>query len=339
VAGIDLSIGKVKVATLLLSLKKEQVVQALKQLSESEIEEITKEIAKIDKISSADQETVIEEFLNEAKNNNNFNTRGGIDYAKDILETVFGKEKAENILKDFEESFNMTPFDFIDKAEPENVMRFIINEQPQTIALILAYITPKKAGQILALLPDHVQPEIARRIAIMDQTSPSVIKQIESILATNISSVISQHALTSAGGVNALAEVINSVGKSTEKKILEYLEEVDPQLSIKVKDLMFVFEDILMLDDRDIQKILQDIDIKELPVALKTASEELKEKIFKNLSDRAVETLKEEMEFMGPIRIKEVEDMQRKIINIIRNLEESGDISIARSSAEGEEFV
>ncbi len=334
----DRPTGRRKAATLLLSLGKEEIVQALKQLSESEVEELTMEIARLKKVSSSEQDIVIEDFMREVKMSSGDYVTGGIDYAKDILEKVLGKDKAANALKDFNQNYQLTPFEFLDKADPENVIRFIQDEQPQTIALILAYLDPKKAGQILSLLPEEVQPEVARRIALMDQTPPNIVRQIENVLAAKISSVITHQDFSTQGGVNSLAEVINSVDRATEKKILEYLEEVDPQLSVDVKDLMFVFEDIISLEDRQIQRLLQEVDMKDLPMALKTASENLSGKIFANLSDRAVDTMKEEMEFMGPVRVKEVEDVQRKIVNIVRNLEEAGEIFISRGEEE-EEFV
>jgi flagellar motor switch protein FliG len=336
---MDPTTGRKKAATLLLSLRKEQIVVALKQLSESEVEELTMEIARIQKVSSSEQDKIIEDFIREAKQAGGNISFGGIDYAKDLMEKVLGKEKASNALKDFRQDFQLTPFEFLDKADPENVIRFIQDEQPQTIALILAYLSPKKAGQILSLLPDEIQPEVARRIAVMDQTPPNIIRQIENVLTAKISSVVSHQDFSTQGGVNSLADVINSVDKSTEKKILEYLEEVDPQLSVQVKDLMFVFEDIIDFEDKQMQRLLQEVDMKDLPLALKTASETLKTKIFKNLSDRAVETLKEEMEFMGPVRVKEVEETQRKIVNIVRNLEEAGEIFISRGGEDAEEFV
>ncbi len=338
-ATTDVIAGKKKAATLLLSLRKEQIVLALKQLSESEVEEVTMEIARIQKVSQTDQDKIIEEFMREVKEAGGKVNFGGIDYAKDLLEKVLGKEKATNALKDFRDDFGLTPFEFLDKADPEQVIRFIQDEQPQTIALILAYLNPKKAGQILSLLPEDIQPEVARRIAVMDQTPPNIVRQIEGVLTAKISSVISHQDFSTQGGINSLAEVINSVDRSTEKKILEYLEEVDPQLSVEVKDLMFVFEDIISFEDKQMQRLLQEVDMKDLPMALKTASEQLKALIFKNLSDRAVETLKEEMEFMGPVRVKEVEEVQRKIVNIVRNLEEAGEIYISRGGEAAEEFV
>ena len=321
-ANIVTTTGRKRAATLLLSLKKEQIVLALKQLSEAEVEELTMEIARIQKVSSSEQDKAIEDFIREANAIGGKSTFGGIDYAKDLLEKVLGKEKATNALKDFRQDFQLTPFEFLDKADPENVIRFIQDEQPQTIALILAYLNPKKAGQILSLLPEDIQPEVARRIAVMDQTPPNIVRQIENVLTAKISSVVTNQDFSTQGGINSLAEVINSVDRSTEKKILEYLSEVDPQLSVDVKDLMFVFEDIIDFEDKQMQRVLQEVDMKDLPLALKTASDALKAKIFKNLSDRAVETLKEEMEFMGPVRVKEVEETQRKIVNVVRNLEE-----------------
>ncbi|MDD5456982.1 MAG: flagellar motor switch protein FliG [Candidatus Margulisbacteria bacterium] len=333
---VDRISGKRKAALLMLALGKEPTIQLFKHLKEEEVEELTLEIAKIPKVSPKEQEAIIEEFFHVSKAQS-YISRGGVKYAQEILEQALGKEKANRIISGLTTTIQTMPFEFLQKAEPSHVVRFIQDEQPQTIALILAYIEPQKAGVILSMLPDHLQPEVARRIAVMDQTSPEIVRQIEKVLENKISAYIVQD-FSSTGGVKTLVDVINRVDRSTEKKILDYLDNVDEVLANEIKNLMFVFEDMLKLDDRTIQRILQDVDMKDLPVALKTASDPLKEKIFKNLSDRAVQTLKEEMEYMGPVRVKQVEEVQQKIVYIIRNLEEAGQITVARGD-ETEEFV
>ncbi|OGI08239.1 MAG: flagellar motor switch protein FliG [Candidatus Margulisbacteria bacterium GWF2_35_9] len=333
---VDRLSGKRKAALLLLALGKESTVHLFKNLGEEEIEQLTVEIAKISRVSPKEQEAIIEEFFHVSKAQS-YISRGGVKYASEVLEQALGKDKAERIINGLTTNFQTVPFDFLQKAEASHVVRFIQGEQPQTIALILAYLEPNKAGMILSMLPDDIQPEVARRIAVMDQTPPEIVRQIEKILENKISSYIVQD-FSQTGGVKSLVDVINRVDRSTEKKILDYLDNMDEALSDEVKRLMFVFEDMLKLDDRTIQRILQDVDMKDLPIALKTASEDLKESIFKNLSDRAVTTLKEEMEYMGPIRIKQVEEVQQKIVYIIRNLEEAGEITVARGD-ETEEFV
>jgi len=333
---VDRLSGKRKAALLLLALGKDSTVNIFKNLGEEEIEQLTVEIAKISRVSPKEQEAIIEEFFHVSKAQS-YISRGGVKYASEVLEQAVGKEKAEKIIGGLTSNFQTVPFEFLQKAEASHVVRFIQGEQPQTIALILAYLEPNKAGMILSMLPDDIQPEVARRIAVMDQTPPEIVRQIEKILENKISSYIVQD-FSQTGGVKSLVDVINRVDRSTEKKILDYLDNTDEALSDEVKRLMFVFEDMLKLDARTVQRILQDVDMKDLPIALKTASEDLKESIFKNLSDRAVTTLNEEMEYMGPVRVKQVEEVQQKIVYIIRNLEEAGEIQIARGD-EAEEFV
>jgi len=333
---VDRISGKRKAALLMLALGKDPSVQIFKHLKEDEVEELTMEIAKIAKVSPKEQEAIIEEFFHVSKAQS-YISRGGVKYAQEVLEGALGKEKANKIINGLTTSIQTLPFDFLQKAEPAHVVRFIQDEQPQTIALILAYIEPQRAGLILSMLPEVLQPEVARRIAIMDQTPPEIVRQIEKVLETKISSYIVQD-FSSTGGIKALVDVINRVDRSTEKKILDYLETVDGPLADEVKNMMFVFEDVVKLDDRTVQRILQDVDMKDLPIALKTASDQLREKIFKNLSDRAVQTLKEEIEYMGPVRVKQVEEIQQKIVYVIRNLEEAQHITISRGD-ETEEFV
>ena len=328
--------GKRKAALLMLALGKEATIKLFKQLTESEVEDLTVEIAKISKVSPKEQEAIIEEFFHTSKAQS-YMSRGGVQYAQEVLEQALGREKADRIINGLTSSFQTLPFEFLQKAEPSHVVRFIQDEQPQTIALILAYLEPMKAGMILSMLPDHIQPEVARRIAVMDQTPPEIVRQIEKILESKISSYIVQD-FSSTGGVKTLVDVINRVDRQTEKKILDYLDEIDEALAEEIRNLMFVFEDVIKLDDRTIQRIMQEVDMKDLPIALKTASDELRERIFKNLSDRAVQTLQEEMEYMGPVRVKQVEEVQQKIVYIIRNLEEAGEIVIVRGD-ESEEFV
>ncbi|MEK6558334.1 MAG: flagellar motor switch protein FliG [Candidatus Margulisiibacteriota bacterium] len=328
--------GKRKAALLLLALGKDPTVHLLKQLKDEEVEELTLEIARIQKVSPKEQEAIIEEFFHVTRAQT-YISRGGIKFAQEILEQAMGKDRANKIISGLTTTIQSIPFDFLEKAEPMHVVRFIQDEQPQTIALILAYLDPSKAGMILSGLPEHVQPEVARRIAMMDQTPPEIVRQVEKVLEAKMASYIVQD-FSSTGGVKSLVDVINRVDRPTEKKILDYLEGVDETLANEIKNLMFVFEDILKLDDRTIQRILQDVDMKDLPVALKTASDQLKDKIFKNLSDRAVETLKEEMQYLGPVRVKQVEEVQQKIVYVIRNLEEAQQITIARGD-EAEEFI
>lgn len=333
---MEVNSGKRKAALLLLGLGKEATVKAFQNLRDTEIEDLSKELARLGDFTIDEQNAAVEDFFKLSRMNG-YITSGGMSYTREVLEKCLGKDRAEEIMFSVKKSFEVTPFEFLKKTNPESIIRFIQEEQPQTVALILSYLSPDKAGKILSLLPEEMQPEVARRIALMSETPPDIVRQVEKVLEGKISTLLVQD-FNNQGGVNALAEVINRVDKSTEKKILAYLEEVDPELAEEVKDLMFVFEDILNIEDQMLQKVLQNVDMKDFPIALKTASESLKKKIFNNLSDRAVQALQEEMEYMGPVRVKEVEEMQKKIVNIIRNLEEAGEIYVSRGGSE-DEFV
>ena len=227
----------------------------------------------------------------------------------------------------------MKPFDFARKAEPEQILNFIQHEHPQTIALILSYLDPVQAGQILSELGEEVQTEVARRIALMDRTSPEIINEVERILEQKLSSTFTQD-YTQTGGVEAVVEVLNGVDRATEKTILDTLEIQDPELADEIKKRMFVFEDIVTLDSRAIQRVIRDVENDDLLLALKVASEEVKEIVFRNMSQRMVETFKEEMEFMGPVRLRDVEEAQTRIVSIVRRLEEAGEIVIARGGGD-----
>ncbi len=328
--------GRRKAAMLLMAMGKEASVKVFKNLSDDEINELSLEIANIGTVTPRDKDQIIEEFYHISRAQS-YISKGGVKYASEVLEQALGKTRADKIIQGLSAALQANPFDFVKGANPENVVRFIQGEQPQTIALILAHLEPQKAGLILSRLSENLRPEVARRIAMMDETPPDIVERVERILEDKLSSVITQK-FHSTGGVKALVDVINRVDRVTEKSIMDYLSETDAALSDEVKKLMFVFEDILTLDDKSIQRILRDIDTKDLAMALKTSSEELKSKIFKNMSDRSVETLKEEMEFMGPVRIRQVEETQQKIVYVIRSLEEKEEIVISRGGEE-ESFV
>lgn len=328
--GIDVIKGKQKAAILLVSLGNELAAEVFKHLKDEEIEQLTLEIAKLHKVDAATKDRVFEEF-NQMMVAQKYISQGGINFAKEILEKALGENKALEIIKKLTSSLQVKPFDFIQRTEPAQILNFISNEHPQTIALIISYLPPQKAGQIISELPPEKQAEIAKRIALMDRTSPEMIREVERVLERKLSSVMGQD-YTSTGGVDALVEILNNVDRGTEKTITEALEAQEPELAEEVKKRMFVFEDIILLDDKGIQMVLREVDMKELGLALKGSSDEVKEKIFKNLSKRAAEMLKEDMEYMGPVRIKDVQDSQQKVVNVIRKLEESGEIVIARGS-------
>lgn len=327
--------GKQKAAILLISLGPEVSAQIFKHLKDDEIEQLTLEIANIRKVNNDDKDGIITEFhdLLVAKE---YISSGGIEYAKEVLEKALGNQKALDIIQRLTATLQVKPFDFVRKTDPSQLLNFIQSEHPQTIALIIAYLAPEMSAQILSALPPERQADVARRIAIMDRTSPEVIREIERLLERKLSSVVSED-FTSAGGVQSIVEILNRVDRTTEKTIMESMEIQDPEMAEEIKRRMFVFEDIVQLDDRAIQQILREVDGKDLALALKGASEEVSAKIQRNMSKRAADMLKEDMEFMGPVRLRDVEDSQQRIVNIIRKLEEAGEIIVARGG--GDEII
>ncbi|OIU72230.1 flagellar motor switch protein FliG [Rossellomorea aquimaris] len=324
--------GKQKAAILLISLGPDVSATVYKHLSEEEIEKLTLEISGVRKVETEAKEDILEEFHNIAIAQD-YISQGGIGYAKTVLEKALGADQAAAIINRLTSSLQVKPFDFARKADPAQILNFIQNEHPQTIALILSYLDPQQSGQILSELPQDVQADIARRIAIMDGTSPEVISEVEAILERKLSATVTQD-YTQTGGVEAVVEVLNGVDRSTEKTILDALEIQDPELAEEIKKRMFVFEDIVTLDGRSIQRVIRDCDNEDLLLSLKVSSDEVKEIVFKNMSNRMVETLKEEMEFMGPVRLRDVEEAQSRIVAIIRRLEEAGEIIIARGGGD-----
>ncbi|KSU62511.1 flagellar motor switch protein FliG [[Bacillus] enclensis] len=324
--------GKQKAAILLISLGPDVSASVYKHLSEEEIEKLTLEISGVRKVETEAKEDILEEFHSIAIAQD-YISQGGIGYAKTVLEKALGADQAAAIINRLTSSLQVKPFDFARKADPAQILNFIQNEHPQTIALILSYLDPQQSGQILSELPQDVQADIARRIAIMDGTSPEVISEVEAILERKLSATVTQD-YTQTGGVEAVVEVLNGVDRSTEKTILDALEIQDPELAEEIKKRMFVFEDIVTLDGRSIQRVIRDCDNEDLLLSLKVSSDEVKEIVFKNMSNRMVETLKEEMEFMGPVRLRDVEEAQSRIVAIIRRLEEAGEIIIARGGGD-----
>lgn len=327
--------GRQKASIFMISLGPEKSAQIMKYLSEEEIEQLTLEIASIRTIENDELENVSKEF-SELYMASHYIAQGGIDYAKEVLEKALGNEKAIEIIGHLSSNLQIKPFDFIRKTDPSQVLNFIQGEHPQTIALIMSYLEPEQAAAILSSLPSERQTEVARRIAIMDSTSPEIIREVENTLEKKISSLGAQD-YTSAGGINSIVEILNYVDRSTEKTILETLEVQDPVLSEEIKKLMFVFEDIIKMDDRSIQLVLREVESKDLALALKGSNEEVQEKIKKNMSQRAAEMLEEEMVFLGPVRLRDVEEAQQQIVNVIRRLEDSGEIIISRGG--GDEIV
>jgi len=324
--------GRQKAAIFLVSLGSEVSSEIFKHLREDEIEQLTFEIARLDRIEPEDRDKVLQEFQ-EMMMAQEFIQNGGIDYARDVLERALGTQKAIDIVNRLTSSLQVRPFDFIRRTDPSHLLNFIQGEHPQTIALILAYLDPQKAAQILGGLSHQIQADVAKRIAQMDRTSPDVLREVERVLERKLSTLASED-FTSAGGIDSIVEVLNNVDRGTEKIIIEALEEEDPELAEEIKKRMFVFEDIVLLDDRSIQKVLREVENQELAKALKGVDDEVQEKIYRNMSKRASALLREDMDFMGPIRLRDVEESQQKIVNIIRKLEESGDIIVARAGEE-----
>lgn len=324
--------GKQKAAVFLVTMGSEISAEIFKHLNDSEIETLTWEIARLENIESDDRDFVLQEFQ-ELMMAQDFISSGGLDYARELLERSLGNQKATDIINRLTSSLKTRPFDFIRRTDPQHLLNFIQQEHPQTIALILAYIESAQASQILGQLPQDKQSDVARRIATMDRTSPEILREVERVLDKKLSS-LSQEDYTSAGGVESIVDIINLVDRTTEKYIIETLEEEDPELAEEIKKRMFVFEDIVMLDDRAIQRVLREVDSPELAKALKAVDAEVQEKIFRNMSKRAAALLKEDMDYMGPTRRKDVEETQQKIVAVIRKLEESGDIVIARNGEE-----
>ena len=327
--------GLQKAAILLISLGPERSAGVFKHLKEEEIEELTLEIANTRSITPQTKESVINEFY-EVCLAQQYIAEGGISYAKELLENALGSDKALEVISKLTASLQVKPFEFVRKTEPSQLLNFIQDEHPQTIALILSYLTPGQAAQIISALPPERQADVAKRIATMDRTSPDVIKEVEKVLESKLSSLVNQD-YTIVGGVDSVVEILNTVDRGTEKHIMETLEIEEPELADEIRKKMFVFEDILLLDDRAIQRVLRDVDNNDLAIALKNANDQVQGAIFNNLSKRLAVMIKEDMEFMGPVRMKDVEEAQQKIVNIIRKLEDAGEIVISRGG--GDEIV
>lgn len=321
--------GRQKAAIFLVTVGSEISAEIFKHLREDEIEALTFEIARLESVDSEERDRVLMEFQ-ELMMAQDFITTGGIEYARELLEKSLGSQKAVDIINRLTSSLQVRPFDFVRRTDPMHLLNFIQQEHPQTIALILAYLEPQKASIILSSLPHEIQSDVAKRIATMDRTSPETLREVERVLEKKLSTLSSED-YTAAGGVESIVEILNLVDRSTEKTIIESLEEEDPELAEDIKKRMFVFEDIVMLDDRAIQKVLREVDTSELAKALKSVDTEVQDKIYRNMSKRAATLLKEDMEYMGPIRMKDVEEAQQKIVSIIRKLEEQGEIVVARA--------
>jgi len=316
--------GMSRVAIFMLAMGADTAGLILRHMKRELIEELTRHIASLGNISPTDQETVVEEFYNVilAKQ---YAAEGGLAFARAALERALPKDEASRIMQQIEHSVHQQPFSFLQKTESESLLTFMQDEHPQTIALILSHLPPSKSSEILTNLPPDKQLEVVTRVANMEQTNPEVIREVERGLEQRLSGIMSQQ-FQKVGGVEAVAEMLNLSDRATERTILEQLESEDPDLVEQIRRLMFVFEDILLVDDRGIQAVLKEVDNTELTLALKTASEEMKEKIFRNMSERAVSLIKEEMDYMGPVRLSDVESAQQRIVDVVRRLEDAGEV-------------
>ena len=327
--------GIEKGAILMIALGPEKSSSVFKHLKDEEIEELTLEIANTRSVSPEIKDAVLDEFY-EICLAQQYISEGGIGYARDLLEKALGADKAQTVIGKLTASLQVRPFEFVRKADASQLLSFIQDEHPQTIALILSYLPTSQAAAVVSSLPPEKQPDVARRIATMDRTSPDVIKEVEDVLEKKLNSLVNQD-YTIVGGVDSIVEILNTVDRGTEKHIMETLEIEEPELADQIRRKMFVFEDILLLDNKSIQRVLRDVDNNDLSSSLKNVIEEVQNAIFTNLLKRLASMIKEEMEFMGPVRVKDVEEAQQKIVNIIRKLEDSGEIIISRGG--GDEII
>ncbi|MCR4961105.1 MAG: flagellar motor switch protein FliG [Lachnospiraceae bacterium] len=324
--------GLQKAAILLIALGPERSATIFKHLKEEEIEELTLEIANTRSITPQLKEDVLSEFY-EICLAQQYISEGGIGYAKELLENALGADKAVEVIGKLTASLQVKPFEFIRKTDASQLFNFIQDEHPQTIALILSYLSPQQAALIISALAPDRQSDVAKRIAVMDRTSPDVIKEVEKVLESKLASLLNQD-YTIIGGVDAVVDILNTVDRGTEKHIMETLEIEEPELADEIRKKMFVFEDILLLEDRAIQRVLREVDNNDLAIALKSTNEQVQTAIFNNLSKRLAVMIKEDMDFMGPVRMKDVEEAQQKIVNIIRKLEDAGEIVISRGGGD-----
>jgi flagellar motor switch protein FliG len=333
---IDTLTGPQKAAVLLVQLGKERSALVLKSLRESEVEEVMGEIARLRDVDTGVVDAVMEEFQSLAAARRYYG-QGGMDFAREVLEASMGPEKAAELLARMEASLVEMPFEFLRRADARQVLSFLQDEHPQTVALVLAHMRSDQAAIVLSGMPDDLQADVAHRVAVMESSSPEVVRQVEAILERKLSSVLQSNDFSVAGGLQPLVDIINHSDRATERLILEGLERRDPALAEQVRSQMFMFEDICNLDDRSVQLVLRQVDGKELATALKGVRQDVRDKIMANMSERAAANLADEIEVLGPVRLTSVEEAQAKVIQTIRSLEESGQIILTRGDRD--EFV
>jgi len=324
--------GIQKAAILMISLGAENSAQVVKHLGDGEIEQLTLEMSNVGKISPQQRDLVVEEF-HQMCIANDYISQGGVEYAREVLERALGETRAFEIISRLSSSLKMRPFDLVRRTDPKQLFSFIQGEHPQTIALIMTHLPAEKAAVLLASIAPDRQADVAKRVATMGRTSPEVLKEIEKVLERKISSLAPTDYTTS-GGIQSVVDVLNRTDPGTVKVVMDALEMEDPDLAEQIKRQMFVFADIVMLDDRGIQLVLREVETKDLGLALKGSNPEVAQKIQANMSSRAAQMLKDDMEFMGPVRLRDVEEAQQRIVKVIRKLEESGSIVISRGGSD-----
>jgi flagellar motor switch protein FliG len=332
----DSMTGLRKAAILLVQMGKENSAKVLSQLRDNEVEDLTAEIVRLGSVERDTANRIIDEF-HDLATAHSYATKGGLAFARELLEATVGKERANEIVNRLQAAFVEVPFSFLAKADPRQLLSFLQDEHPQTIALVLAHMPAVAASQVLSGLSAALQGEVAHRIAMMDRTSPETIRQVESTLERKLATVLQPSDLSNVGGLEPLVEIINRADRATERMILEGLASRSPELAEEIRSKMFMFEDIVSLDDKGIQQVLRQVETNDLATALKGVREDVRNKIMRNLSERAAENLAEEIEMLGPVRLSSVEESQAKIVQVIRALEESGQIVIQRGDED--EFV
>jgi len=329
--------GRQKAAIFCINIGAERSAKVLKFMRDDEIEMLTVEIAQAKKVSTNEIDSVLQEFVELATAERYIRT-GGIDYARELLERALGEKRAKEILQRLTASLRKRPFDGVRRTDPMQLAGFLQNEHPQTIAVVMAHLSPEQAAVVLSSLPPERQSDVVKRVSTIDRTSPEMLREVERVLERKLSALVTQES-TTAGGINWAVDVLNRVDRTTERGIMEMLGRSDPDLAGEIKQRMFLFDDVVKLDDRTVQRILREVDMnKDLPMALKGAKEEVWKKILGNLSKRAGETLRESVDYLGPVRIRDVEEAQTKIVNVIRSLEEKGEVQITRGGSD-DEFI
>ena len=324
--------GPRKAAIFLATMGADVSARIFRQFDDSEIETLTAEISKLPSVDDGITSLVLREFLEMAVTKQ-YITTGGLSYALEVLEKAVGDKRANEVIGRIQTSVQPARFAAVKKADPNQLASILIREHPQTVALLLANLEPELAAAILSALPDEVRAEIVFRLATIDKTSPDIVKQIEQVLEKQVSAGLSS-GVSYGSGAKTVAEVLNRVDPTTQKTILNRLDDHSPSLAEQIRGLMFTFEDLINVEDRGLQRLITDVEQKDLVLSLKAAGEQVAAKIFKNMSERTASIIKQEMEFLGPVRLKEVEEAQRKVVGVARKLRESGDIIVLGQGAD-----